>query len=263
MVDNLEIIVVIQHIEVVNDVFVGDVLARKTHHLVEDGERVAQGAVGLLCDDVQRLGFGIDAFALCDIGQVLGDVVHRDALEVEDLAARQNGRDDFVFFRRGEDELGVRRRLFQSLQEGVESGRRKHVDLVDDIHLVLSDLRRDPHLVDETADVIHRVVGSGVEFVDVERGVVVEGTARLAFVACFHVLGRVEAVDGFGHNTGAGGLAYASRSAKQEGLRQGVVADGILQCVGDRALTHDGVEGYRSVFSCGYDEIFHIGKALF
>jgi hypothetical protein len=24
-------------------------------------------------------------------------------------------------------------------------------------------------------------------------------------------------------------------------------------------LSHDGVEGYRPVFSCGYDEIFHIG----
>ena len=116
-----------------------------------------------------------------------------------------------------------------------------------------------PLMSDQAANVFDRVVRRGVKLIDVERRGVVEGAARLAFVACLHVLGGVETVDGFGHDTGAGGLAHASRSAKQEGLCQSGVADGILQCSGDRALTHDGVEGYRSVFSCGYDEIFHIG----
>ena len=49
---NLEIIVVIQHVEVVDDIFIGDVLARETHHLVEDGERITQGTVGFLGDDI-------------------------------------------------------------------------------------------------------------------------------------------------------------------------------------------------------------------
>ena len=72
----------------------------------------------------------------------------------------------------------------------------------------------------------------------------------------------MEAVDGLGHNARTGGLAHAAWTAKQEGLRQGVVADGVLQGVGDGALTHDRVEGHRPVFSCGYDEIFHVGYAL-
>ncbi len=137
------------------------------------------------------------------------------------------------------------------------------MNLVDDVDLVLPDLRWNPHLFHQTADVIHRVVGSSVQLVNVERGVVVEGTARLAFVAGLKVLGGVEAVDGLGHDTGTGGLAHATRTAKQEGLCQSVVADGILQGVGDGALTHDGVEGHRPVFSCGYDKIFHIGKLWF
>jgi hypothetical protein len=73
----------------------------------------------------------------------------------------------------------------------------------------------------------------------------------------------VEAVDGLGHDTGTCGLAHASRTAKQEGLRQGVVADGVLQRVGDGALRYDGVEGHRPIFPSGYDEIFHIGMPWF
>ena len=190
---------------------------------------------------------------------MFGNVIHRNPLEVKDLTAGKDGGDDFVLFCCGQDELGIRRRLFQGFQEGIEGCCRKHVNLVDDVDLVLPDLRRNPHLVDQTADVFNGIVGCSIKLVDVERCSVVEGTARLAFVAGLHVLGRVEAVDGLGHDAGAGGLAHASRTTKQEGLRQGVVADGVLQRVGDGALSHDGVEGYRPVFSCGYDEIFHIG----
>ena len=177
VVDNLEIIIVIQHVEVVDDVLIGDVFAREAHHLVEDGECVAQGAVGFLCDDVEGFGLGTDAFALGDKGQMLCDVIHCNPLEIKDLTTRQNGWDDFVLLRGGEDELGIRGRLFQGLQEGVEGCRREHVDLVDDVDLVLPNLRGNPHLVDQTADVFHRVVGRGVQLVDVERGVVVEGAA--------------------------------------------------------------------------------------
>ena len=123
------------------------------------------------------------------------------------------------------------------------------MNLVNDVDLILSDLWGDSHLIDQTTDVFNGVVGSSVQFVDVERGVVVEGAARLAFVAGLHVLSRIQAVDGLGHDAGAGGLAHASWAAKQKGLRQSVVADGVLQCVGDGALTHNSVEGHRPIFS--------------
>ncbi len=177
MVDDLEVIVVIQHVQVVDDILIGDVLAAETYHLVEDGKGVAQGTVGFLGDDVQRFRLGIDAFALGDISQVLGDIVHRNPLEVKNLATRKDGGDNLVLLRRGKDELGIRRWLFQCLQESVEGRCRQHVNLVDDVDFVLPDLRRDPYLVDQIADVIHGVVGCRVELVDVERGVVVEGTA--------------------------------------------------------------------------------------
>ena len=88
MVDDLEIIVVIQHVQVVNDILISDVLSRKTHHLVEDGKGVAQGTVGFLGDDVECFRFSVDIFTLGDISQMFGDVVHRNPFEVKDLATR-------------------------------------------------------------------------------------------------------------------------------------------------------------------------------
>ena len=86
MVNDLEIIVVIQHVQVVDDILVGDVFPRKTHHLVEDGKRIAQGTVGFLSDNVKGFWFSVDAFALGNVCQMLGDIVNRNPFEVKDLA---------------------------------------------------------------------------------------------------------------------------------------------------------------------------------
>ena len=120
MIHDFEVIVVVEDVEVVDDIFIGDVLAAETHHLVEDGKGVAQGAVGFLGNDVKGFGFGLYAFALGHESQMFGDVVDGDALEVEDLATRQDGGDNLVLLCGGQDELGIRRRLFQRLQEGIE-----------------------------------------------------------------------------------------------------------------------------------------------
>ena len=74
--------------------------------------------------------------------------------------------------------------------------------LVDDKHFVLAYLRRYPHLVDERAYIVHRIVRSGIEFDDVVGTLFVESSARFAFVAGFSRFGRVETVDCFSENTG-------------------------------------------------------------
>ena len=63
-----------------------------------------------------------------------------------------------MFLCGGKDEDGVRGRLLKGLEQGIESALREHVNLVDDINRVLAYLRRDTHLVDERADIVHRVV---------------------------------------------------------------------------------------------------------
>ena len=147
-------------------------------------------------------------------------------------------------------------RLFERLEEGVEGGLREHVDLVDDEDRVAARLRDDPHLFDERADVLHRIVRRGVEFVDVERAALVERTARLALVARLGAVGA-QTVDGLGEDAGAGGLADAARPAEQIGVGQLSPLDGILERGGDMSLSDDRGEGRGPVFACADDKITH------
>ena len=81
--------------------------------------------------------------------------------------------------------------LTQTLKNAIDSNKLAHAYL-----------RRYPHLVDERAYIVHRVVRGGIELDDVVGALFVEGSARFAFVAGFSRFGRVEAVDCFSENTG-------------------------------------------------------------
>ena len=62
-----------------------------------------------------------DAFLGGDVREVAHDVGDADAVEVEGLAAGENGRKDLVFLGGGQYEDGVCGRLLEGLEEGVES----------------------------------------------------------------------------------------------------------------------------------------------
>ena len=153
-----------------------------------------------------------------------------------------------MLFGRGEDEDGVCRWFFECLEEGVERRLRQHVHLVDDIDAVPSYLRGDTYLFGQRADVVHRIVRGGIQLMDVETASLVESAARFAFAAGLAPL-RVEAVDGFGEDAGAGGLAHAPRAAEQVGMGELSACDGIPQRGGDVRLSDHRFESGRSVFS--------------
>ena len=150
----------------------------------------------------------------------------------------------------GEDELGIGRGFLKGFEEGVEGSSREHVHLVDDVDLVATGLRRDGNLAHKFADVFDTVVRSGVEFENVHGAAIGETAAAFTFAASFSVGGKVGAVDGFGQNAGTGGFADATRTAEKKGLGKLVGADGIFERGGNVLLTHDAVEGYRTIFTC-------------
>ncbi len=94
--------------------------ACRGRYLVEDGEGVAHGAVGLAGDYSECLSVGLDALLLCHICEMVNGVVDCDALEVVDLAAAQDGGDDLMLLGRGENEYHIRRRFLKRLEESVE-----------------------------------------------------------------------------------------------------------------------------------------------
>lgn len=55
--------------------------------------------------------------------------------------------------------------------------------LVDDEYRVASLLGYDTHLLDKVADIVHRVVGCGIQLVNIQRASLVERATRFTLVA--------------------------------------------------------------------------------
>ena len=87
IVHNTEIIVVVEHVEIVDNGFIGDVLSRETHHLVENRKSITQSSICLLGNDVQRLRLGVDAFHLGNMSEVLFNIFNGNTFEIKYLTS--------------------------------------------------------------------------------------------------------------------------------------------------------------------------------
>ena len=182
--------------------------------------------------------------------QMINRVADGHTLEVVDLATREDGGQYLVLLGGGEDEDDVCGRLFECLQKSIEGSGGEHVHLVDDEHLVASQLRRDARLLHERLDMLYGVVAGGIELEDVERALLIKRLARLACITGLALCCRVLTVDGFGEDTGASGLSYAPGTAEEVSVCQLTALHSVLQRRGQCRLSHDGVEGQRTVFPC-------------
>jgi hypothetical protein len=89
-------------------------------------------------------------------------------VKIKDLAPGQDGGQYLLLFGSGKDEYGMSRRFFKRFQERVKRGLRKHMHLINDINAVFSYLGQDTHFIDETPDIVHRVVGGSIEFMNIK-----------------------------------------------------------------------------------------------
>ena len=249
-VDDLEIVLGVEHIQILNHFLVGNVALTERGSLVEDGEGIAHTTVSLLGNHGKGLLLVGDTLLVGHMLQVVDGVTDGHTLEVVDLTTTQDGGQDLMLLCRSKDEDDVCGRLFERLQESIEGSGGEHVHLVDDKHLVLAQLRWDARLLHQRFDMLYRVVRGGVELEDVERTLLVERLTRLTLVTGFTLCCRILAVDSLGEDTGASGFSHTTRTAEQIGMSQLSALDGILQRGGERRLTYDGVEGNRTVFSC-------------
>ena len=149
------------------------------------------------------------------------------------------------------------RRLFKRLQKCVKCTLREHVHLVNDIDLVFSHLWRYAHLISQRTDIIHRVIGSRIQFVDIIGALLVKSLARLTLIARFVLAGRVQTVDCFCEDAGAGCLAYPSRATEEIGMCQLVADNRILKSGRKRMLSNNRTKSGRSVFTGGNYIFFH------
>ena len=189
-------------------------------------------------------------------------IIHTDTVKIVNLTTRQNGRKDFMLLRCSQNENGMAGRFFQCLQEGVESRGRQHVYLVNDIHFILTYLWRNTHLFHQLANIVYRVVGRRIQFMNVVRALLVESDTRLTFVAGFAICRKIHTVDGLGKNTCTSSFTHSARSAEQISMRQFLGGDSIFQCSGQCPLPHDRLKGGRTILTGGYDIVFHIPDDL-
>ena len=84
--------------------------------MIEDGERVAHGAVAGFGEERESVVVGLDFFARDKIAELADDVVKLDCAKAEMLAAGADSLRDVLGLRGGEHEDDVVRRLFERLQ---------------------------------------------------------------------------------------------------------------------------------------------------
>ena len=205
--------------------------------LVQQAQGVPEGPVGQAGQEARRLLRQVHALLLRHEAETALDILGPDALEGEALAPGEDGGRNLVELGGGQDEDEVGRGLLQDLQQGVESGGGEHVDLVDDIHPVADAGGGVYGLVPEGADVVHAVVGGGVQLHHVQEAAVIDALAGGAHPAGVPVLGLL-AVDGLGEDLGTGGLSGAPGAGEEVGVAQPVLGHLAAEGGGDVLLTH-------------------------
>ena len=120
------------------------------------------------------------------------------------------------------------RRFLHGFQQGIERRGRQHVHLIDDIYLILAHGRQIGGFIAQVTDVIHAVVGGGINFRYIQNGALINAFADSAFTAGVRA-GGIQAVNRFGKNFGAGGFAGAASAGKQVGMANAPGGDLVLQ----------------------------------
>ena len=226
--------------------------------LIEQGQRVANGAFRRARDRRQRLGFDPHPFEIADFAQMRRQLARVDAAQIETLAARAHRDRHLVDFGGGEDEFDVFGRLFQRLQQAVEGGLREHVHFVDDVDLGARHHRAVAGVVDDLANIVDAGVRGGVhlQHVDVPRF-----DDRPAMDAKLpHVNGRTVdggpavrrgqfIVEGARQNARGRRLADAAHPRQEIGLMDAVEVEGVLQRAHHRLLADEVGKARWAIFA--------------
>ena len=205
--------------------------------LVQKAQGITQSAVGQAREKLRRLGQQVQLLLIGHIQQPTGDVAGLDALEGEALAAGEDGGGHLVQLRGGQNENEVGRGLLQNLQQRVECGSGEHVDLVHDVYAVFYLGRGVDGLVPQGADVVHAVVGGGVQLQHIQETSVVNAQTGGTLITGVTVY-RMLAVDSLGQDLGAGGLTGTAGTGEEVGVAQPPLGHLTAQSLGDMLLSH-------------------------
>ena len=212
---------------------------RSAHHpdLVKQIDPVAQRTRRLPRDQAQRIIGNLNRFRIRNLLQPRDHVVHADAAEIEPLTAAQHGRREFLGIRGRQDEHHMRRRLFQDLEQRLAGRLRESVDLVNQIHLESRRVRLIDGLGSQLSNVVNAAVGRRIDLDQIQV---------LSFAETQDARRRAAPVDRPSQDARSRGLARASRTAEQVGVRDLVLRDRVLERPHDRLLADHLVKVVRT-----------------
>ncbi len=237
-----------------------DLAGRIGDRLVGQRQRVAHRAVRALRQQAQRRLFEGHLFLPQDVLEVADDMTRRHLLEVELEAARQHRHRDLLRIGGRQDELDVRRRLFERLEHRIERVVGEHVHLVDHIDLEARIARRIDRLFQQLGHLVHATVGCRIHLDVVDETAGVDRAASLALSAW---LGgdpalpvRPGAIERLGQDARQRGLADPARAREQISVVQPLRAQGMGQRTDHVLLANQRFEVPGTVFA-GEDLIGH------
>ena len=222
--------------------------------LIQQRQRVTHRAFGCAHNQRKRLGLDLDGFPARNRFEMLHQQTGIDPTQIETLAARKNGDGNLADFRGGEDELGVRRRLFQGLEQGVEGLRGEHVNFVENVDLVAGADRSIANRVVDLAHVVDAVVRGGVHLDDVDVPALHDRLAMHADRWHFDcrrgdgAIGKL-VVERTGEDARRRGLADAAHAGEDPGLRDASSLERIRDRAHHRILADQIIEGRGTILA--------------
>jgi hypothetical protein len=182
------------------------------------------------------------------VQQVVAQGFGRHEPERVVVRARADRADDLVGLGRREDELEVRRRLLDELEQRVEPLRRNHVGLIDDVDLVAAADGSEERPLAQIAGVVDTTVAGRIDLDDVDAAGAAPGevSTALAFAARIGDRGLL-AVECPRQDACARCLAAATGTGEQIGVIDPVGREGMAQGLGHMVLADHLGERLRPV----------------
>ena len=230
-------------------------IADEREQLVRHRQRVAHTAARAPRELQRDALFRFDLFEPEDLGEARRDRRFGQRRELQHLATRQDRVEHLVRLGRREEELHVRGRLLERLQERVEGRLREHVHFIDDVHLEARAHRVVGDLVTQLAHVLDARVRRGVDLdhVDVRTGVDVLAVHTLAARVGS---GAALADQRLREDARGRRLARPARPAEEVSVADAFALDRAAQGAGQDILTGDLLEGARPILA-SQDEVRH------
>jgi hypothetical protein len=130
----------------------------RPEQLVKNGEGIANRPGARPNDQPDDAGLNLDPFLLADSGQIIRQEARWDESERIVVGPASDRPDDLVRLGCRENELDMRGRLLDQFEQGIETGRRHHVGLIDDVDLVARVDRREECPLAEVPGVVNPAV---------------------------------------------------------------------------------------------------------